>query len=170
MAFVLAVVGAAAGWQFGQYRLQNPQPETGQYAAQTLPGTAWDNLDGGQNALTEWQGKVLIVNHWATWCSPCRREIPMFMQFRAQYADQGLELIGIAHDDRQSVQRYVDSMGMEYPQLLAGLGQGQKWLAQLGSNGSLPLTAIFDRDGHLRARKIGLMSEQELRRAVEPLL
>ena len=59
---------------------------------------------------------------------------------------------------------------MDYPQLLAGLGQGQKWLAQLGSNGSLPLTLVFDREGNLRARKLGLMSEQELESAIRAVL
>jgi peroxiredoxin len=94
----------------------------------------------------------------------------MFMEVQQQYAEQGVELIGIAHDDEQDVRRYVDSMGMNYPQLLAGQGAGQKWLAELGNNGSLPFTLIFDREGNLRAKKVGLMSESELRRAIESVL
>jgi len=163
----LAVAGLLLGWQFG---LQRNDVTTLPEASATLPDNYWSNLDGGQNQLSEWWGKVLIVNHWATWCGPCRKEIPMFMEVQQQYAGQGVELIGIAHDDEQDVRRYVDSMGMDYPQLLAGKGAGQKWLAELGNNGSLPFTLIYDREGYLRAKKVGLMSESELRRAVESVL
>lgn len=163
----LAVAGLFLGWQFG---LQRNDVTIVPAASATLPDSYWSNLDGGQNQLSEWQDKVLIVNHWATWCEPCRKEIPMFMEVQQQYAEQGVELIGIAHDDEQDVRRYVDSMGMDYPQLLAGNGTGQKWLAELGNNGSLPFTLVFDREGNLRAKKVGLMSESELRRAVESVL
>jgi thiol-disulfide isomerase/thioredoxin len=163
----LALAGLLLGWQFG---LQRNDVTIVPAASATLPDNHWSNLDGGQNQLSEWRDKVLIVNHWATWCEPCRKEIPMFMEVQQQYAEQGVELIGIAHDDEQDVRRYVDSMGMDYPQLLAGKGAGQKWLAELGNNGSLPFTLVFDREGSLRAKKVGLMSESELRRAVESVL
>ena len=94
----------------------------------------------------------------------------MFMAFRQNYVGQDLELIGIAHDDIDDVRRYVDSMGMDYPQLMAGNGPGQKWMAELGNNGSLPFTLVYDRAGNLRAKKTGLMSEPELRKAVEAIL
>ncbi len=165
----LAVVGLVLGWQFGSQRTTPPDTSF-EISDNTLSDLLWDNLDDGQNRLTEWQGKVLVVNHWATWCEPCRKEIPMFMDVLAQYQTQGLELIGIAHDDKEAVRRYVDAMGMEYPQLLAGPMQGSKWLASLGSNGSLPLTLVFDRQGQLRAKKLGLMSEAQLRQAIVDLL
>lgn len=169
LTFSLAMLGLVVGWQVGLHRNDiSVIPDT--LASASLPDSFWPNLDGGQNQLGEWKEKVLIVNHWATWCQPCRQEIPMFMDIQAQYAEQGVELIGIAHDEEDEVRRYVDSMGMDYPQLLAGKGQGQKWLAELGNNGSLPFTLIFDREGNLRAKKVGLMSERELRTAVESVL
>lgn len=168
---LLAIAGLVLGWQFGLQQNGVPLAVISENpTARALPDTQWDNLLGGQNSLLEWQGKVLVVNHWATWCEPCRREIPMFMAVRAQYAEQGLELIGVAHDDEQAVRRYVDSMGMDYPQLLAGPAQGRAWLAALGSNGSLPLTLVFDRDGQLRAKKLGLMSKGELIKSISDLL
>ena len=171
LVFILAIFGAVIGWQLGmQQRTGDSTTAQIDAGAQILPDTTWSNLEGGENNLQEWLGQVLIVNHWATWCEPCRKEIPMFMAFREHHQDQGLELIGIAHDDEEAVRRYVDSMGMDYPQLLAGMGQGQKWLASLGNSGSLPLTLVYDRNGNLRAKKLGLMSESELQRAVEPLL
>lgn len=166
----LGVLGLSVGWQLGMQQATPPTGQATEISNQTLPDEKWDNLDGGQNQLTQWKGKVLVINHWATWCEPCRKEIPMFMDFRTQYVDQGFELIGMAHDNLEDVRRYVDSMGMDYPQLLAGDRQGQKWLATLGSNGSLPLTLVFDRDGQLRAKKLGLMSETELQKAVTALL
>lgn len=165
----LAVLGLALGWQLGMQRTV-PTEAPADSSEQRLPDYSWDNLNHGQNRLTEWQGKVLVINHWATWCEPCRKEIPMFMDFLQQHKTQGLELIGIAHDDEDAVRRYVDSMGMDYPQLLAGPMQGSKWLAALGSNGSLPLTLVFDRQGQLRAKKLGLMSETQLQQAVADLL
>ncbi len=165
----LAMLGLVFGWQVGlQHNTPSQLPDS--VLSARLPNSVWNNLDGGQNQLGDWQDTVLVVNHWATWCEPCRREIPMFMEIRNHYADQGLELIGIAHDDEDEVRRYVDSMGMDYPQLLAGKGLGQKWLAELGNNGSLPFTLVFDREGNLRAKKTGLMSEQELRKAIESVL
>lgn len=166
----LAVLGLVLGWQLGLRRAPTAMESPIEISAQTLPDYVWDNLNNGQNQLSDWQGKVLIINHWATWCEPCRKEIPMFMDFRQQYQAQGLELIGIAHDDEENVRRYVDSMGMDYPQLLAGPVQGRKWLASLGSNGSLPLTLVFDRQGQLRAKKLGLMSETQLQQAIADLL
>lgn len=166
----LAVLGLALGWQMGSQQSMPTGNAGVDNSQQSLPDYAWENLSGGQNKLTQWQGKVLIVNHWATWCEPCRKEIPMFMDFRQRHQAQGLELIGIAHDNAEDVRRYVDSMGMDYPQLLAGPRQGMKWAAALGSNGSLPLTLVFDRQGQLRAKKIGLMAESELTQAVSGLL
>jgi len=165
----LAIVGLILGWQAGLQRTTLSYTPDSELST-VLPDSYWDNLDGGQSQLTDWPGKALIVNHWATWCEPCRKEIPMFMAVRDQYAEQGLELIGIAHDDAEEVRRYVDSMGMDYPQLLAGNGTGQKWLAEFDNNGSLPFTLVFDREGNLRAKKLGLMSERELRLAVESAL
>lgn len=166
----LAILGLALGWQLGMQRSPVDPVTLNELSAQGLPDYYWDNLDNGQNQLSEWQGKVLIVNHWATWCEPCRKEIPMFMDFRQRYSRQDLELVGIAHDAEEDVRRYVDSMGMDYPQLLAGPQQGSKWLASLGGNGGLPLTLVFDRQGQLRAKKLGLMSETELQQAVLDIL
>ena len=166
----LAILGLILGWQLGIQRSPDSSGAIDELSTQELPDYYWDNLDNGQNQLTEWRGKVLIVNHWATWCEPCRKEIPMFMDFRQRYDRQDLELIGIAHDNEEDVRRYVDTMGMEYPQLLAGPQQGSKWLASLGGNGSLPLTLVFDRQGQLRAKKLGLMSETELQQAISGIL
>lgn len=165
----LAVLGLALGWQLGINK-NNTSDQFEEASSQSLPDIYWDNLDGGQNQLTEWQGNVLIVNHWATWCEPCRKEIPMFMDVRQRNASKGLELIGIAHDDDESVRRYVDSMGMDYPQLIADPVKSKKWLASLGSNGSLPLTLVYDKKGELRAKKVGLMSASELELAISSLL
>lgn len=165
----LAIIGLAIGWQAGLHR-NDISITPGSQASITLPDSYWPNLNGGQNQLGEWQNQILIVNHWATWCEPCRQEIPVFMEVQQQFDAQGVELIGIAHDDEDDVRRYVDSMGMDYPQLLAGKGLGQKWLAELGNNGSLPFTLVFDRSGKLRAKKVGRMSGQELREAIESAL
>lgn len=171
----LAVAALGVAWQLSSLRdipssaMTPPEPEW-QVSAQTLPDIPWDNLVGEQQRLTDWQGDILVVNNWATWCEPCRREIPMFMDFQVRYAEQGVVLIGLAHDDLEDVRRYVGEMGMDYPQLIADAERGAKWLKILGNNGSLPLTLIYDREGQLRAKKLGLMSERELEKVVTNLL
>ncbi len=165
----LALLGLVLGWQLGANKIPT-EPKLAAESTQTLPDEVWQNLEGGETKLSDWQGQVLVINHWATWCEPCRTEIPMFMAIRQKHLAQGLEFIGIAHDDAEDVRHFVDSMGVDYPQLIADPKQGRKWLATLGSNGSLPLTLVYDRSGQLRAKKIGLMSEAELEQALAALL
>lgn len=165
---VLTVFGLGLGVYFGNQKAISVSDVDKAFSH--LPKTSWENLDGQYNQLTDWTDKILVVNHWAPWCAPCRQEIPLFMQLRREYLDQGVEFIGIAHDSKDIVRRYVDSMGIQYPQLWAGEKQGMEWMKTLGNPGSLPMTLIYDQKGDLRAKKIGLMSSRQLTQVIETLL
>src|SRR5687767_5345616 len=82
----------------------------------TLP-----DLDGVPQALAQWRGKVVVVNFWATWCAPCREEIPLLVKLQARHRDRGLQLVGIAIDRPDKVRPYAKEMGMNFPILIGNL-------------------------------------------------
>lgn len=177
---LLAVAGLAGGWWFGQTQKGPSSPQAISKAAlikpktemvgTPLPDMDWDGFDGETHKLTKWLGKVVVVNHWATWCPPCRAEMPLFIEYQKQLGEQGLQFVGIAHDSIDRGQPFLDSIGMNYPNMLAGNSQGMEWAQSLGSRGSLPFTQIYDRDGKLVMTKLGEISDVDLKNEVVPLL
>ena len=119
----------------------------------------------------EWDGKVVIVNHWATWCAPCREEIPMLIEFNQAMLPQGAQVIGVAHDLIDASRIFGDEIGIDYPSLVAIVG-GRELLAAHGNvnSGALPYTAIFNRKGELVDAKLGKVSYRELQDMVTPYL
>ncbi|MFT5260244.1 MAG: thiol-disulfide isomerase/thioredoxin [Saprospiraceae bacterium] len=130
--------------------------------AKELPDLLWQDLEGQSQNLRQFLGKVVVVNHWAPWCEPCREEIPLFIDLQQQKGGDGLQFIGVAHDSPGNVMRFVDSMPINYPQVLAGDFQGMDWMKALGNPGSLPFTSVYDREGQLIGKKLGLLSADQL--------
>lgn len=178
---VLALAGLAAGWWFGNAsKGQNMliptstaaliKPQTNMVGTPLPASLQWQGFDGESHNLTDWLGKVLVVNHWATWCPPCRAEMPLFIEYQKQLGEQGLQFVGIAHDSIDRGQPFLDSIGMNYPNLLAGDSQGMEWAQSLGSRGSLPFTEFYDREGKLVMTKLGEVRDQDLKEIIQPLL
>jgi len=110
-----------------------------------------DDLKGGSHTLADWRGKVLLVNFWATWCLPCRQEIPLLVKLQAKYAAQGLQVVGIATDEQnqQDVRAFMKQMVVNYP-ILMGDNQVPQLIAALGGNYiGLPYTVVLDRGGRV---------------------
>lgn len=131
----------------------------------TLPDTA-----GESRSIQEWDGKVLVVNFWATWCPPCREEIPEFIALQKKYASRGLQFVGIAIDETEAVLPFVQEVGVNYPILLGQLSgidlsreYGNRW-------GALPFTAVVDRQGRIVSIKGGALTGHELEQKVLPYL
>lgn len=128
------------------------------------------DVDGGTRSLKDWRGKVIVLNFWATWCSPCREEIPLFIDLQKKHAADNLQIIGIAIDDRTAVLAYRQSMGMNYPTLL-GDDYSMQLMADYGNRtGSLPYTVIIDHNGVIVVRKLGAFSRTEIEGLIDPLL
>ncbi len=164
----MAIISLALGGYLGtkQFRVTDAPPDLSKLVQLELPDVEKNVRNG-----SEWLGKVVIVNHWATWCGPCREEIPMLIDYQEQMADQGVQIIGVAHDLLDSVRIFGDEVGISYPSLVAIVG-GNELLVAHGNNksGALPFTAVFDRDGKITETKLGVLSLPELKSMVQPLL
>ncbi len=136
-----------------------------------LPPLILNDLSGKQHNLYEWQGKVIMLNFWATWCGPCQIEIPDFIAYQTEYADKGLQVIGVGLDEVRKLRNFVRTVGINYPILQANPDQQYTLLNQWGNPfGVLPFTVIIGRDGHLIFMQQGILNHQTFNRIVKPLL
>ncbi|MHB8535899.1 MAG: TlpA family protein disulfide reductase [Sulfuricaulis sp.] len=127
-------------------------------------------IDGKIRSLKEWRGKVIVLNFWATWCPPCREEIPLLIALQKKYAADGLQVVSVAVDNKTAVMLYRQSAGINYPVLLGNDG-AMDLAAQYGDRmGSLPYSVIMTRSGSIAVRKLGAFDEAELDSLVKPLL
>jgi len=169
---VLIAMLAVAGW-YATRIMQQSEAGRIQYAgdgAPTLPAFSFADLEGVTRHSSEWDGKVLVVNFWATWCPPCREEMPLFTKLQKQYADKGLQFVGIAIDDPVLVQDFVDIYEINFP-IMIGSTAAIELSTTMGNRfQSLPFTAIYDREGHMRHIQAGLMTKEILDKQLIPLL
>ncbi|RQW24994.1 TlpA family protein disulfide reductase [Rhodobacteraceae bacterium CH30] len=141
-----------------------------QAASTDLDQARFSTLSGQSQNLAQWRGKVVVVNFWATWCGPCREEMPMLDALRSQWRGRKAEVVGIALDQPVQVQNFVRSLRISYPVLL-GDADTLTLMRSLGNKtGGLPFTVVLDRQGKIVARLTGKLTEQNLRQAVEPHL
>ena len=155
---------AAAGCGYALWREVHSAPETGvkQLFAATL-----EDAHGQPQAISQWQGKLLVVNFWATWCPPCVEEMPMLDQVRSGYRDRGVEIIGIGIDSTDKIRAYQQKFGFNFPLLIAG-SAGTTVSRALGNEGGvLPYTVLVKSAQTIRKRWIGRVPEDELRTALD---
>lgn len=134
-----------------------------------LRSASFPDLAGKTRQLAEWRGKVLMCNFWATWCAPCREEIPLLIAAREKYGTSGVEIVGIALDNAAKVQEFSLTYGISYPVLLAE-ADGLDLMRRLGnSSGGLPYTVVVDRKGVLAYRKLGALKQGDLDSILGPL-
>ena len=127
------------------------------------------DLSGKPRRLAEWQGRAVLVNFWATWCAPCREEIPLLVAARQKYGPSGVEIVGIAVDNASKVIEFSRMLAISYPVLLAE-ADGLDLMRQLGnSSGGLPYTVVADRRGALIHRKLGALKQEDLDAILGPL-
>ncbi|PHS72367.1 MAG: redoxin [Cycloclasticus sp.] len=127
-------------------------------AVSPRPEFSLPDLHGQQRNIKEWDGKYIVLNFWATWCTPCRKEIPEFIELQNQYRSSNLQFIGVAIDDKVSVDQFAMEMGMNYPNLIADI-HGIELAKQYGNLlGALPYSVIIDPQGNIIDRQIGLLS------------
>ncbi len=143
---------------------------TVQPAPAGVMATALSTTEGGKAKLDDWKGKVLVVNFWATWCAPCRKEIPEFVRMQSRLGGDGLQFIGIAIDEMDKVQAYAREAGINYPLLVGEIDAVEVSRAFGNEMGALPFTVIIDRTGQVVRTELGGTNEARLAPVVEALL
>jgi len=132
------------------------------------PDFTFDDASGTPVRLSEFRGKVVLLSFWATWCVPCKTEIPWFMEFQETYKDRGLAVLGVSLDDDgwKSVKPYIARMKVNYPVMIASGDIASRY----GGLASLPVTLIIDKSGRIAVTHIGLCPKSEYEAAINALL
>ena len=157
------IAAAAAGAVAGALALQ------ARSGAADLLAARYPDLEGRVHRLLDWRGKVLLCNFWATWCAPCREEVPILVSAKAQWAPSGLEVVGIGIDSAAKMREFSRTYRINYPILVAD-ATALQLMRKLGNRGGgLPYTVVVDGTGALVQRHLGAFTASDLRRLLESL-
>lgn len=168
------VLALAAGLFAAQW-LKPPQSHQAPATASALVGEpappfTLGAADGARVSLSDFRGQVLLVNFWATWCAPCREEMPMLDALHDELAERGFAVVGIAMDDVQRAREFAGALDIGYP-VLVGAGDVFAVMRAYGNaGGMLPYSVLVDRDGRVQWVELGELQEAQLRRRVSALL
>jgi thiol-disulfide isomerase/thioredoxin len=176
---VVAIVAAAAGYAIyaGVFAKQAETPaaaipatatataapadEPATSIPQELPDFTLEGRDGAKRSIRSWTGKSMVVNFWATWCAPCRREIPLLKELQRTHGDAGFQIVGVAVDFRDDVLKYADKIDIDYP-ILIGEQDGMDAVTKFGM-GSLgfPFTVFTDNQQRIIATHVGELTKAQ---------
>jgi thiol-disulfide isomerase/thioredoxin len=136
----------------------------------TRPDFLLGSTTGEQVSASFFDGEVTLVNFWATWCKPCREEMPMLLGLHQTYASSGFKVVGVAIDDVQQARDFAAGLGVDYP-LLVGSTDVMVMARSYGNlSGVLPYSVLIDRAGIVRWTHLGELKEKELTRRIRELL
>jgi len=175
---LVIIIAGGAGFGLQRYIQQDDRqlaPIIPKAVNKNIIGTTrpvFELIDTNKNLrnIDEWNGKVLLINFWATWCPPCKKEMPAFIELQEQYSAQGFQVIGIAIDDMESVSEFVDTLGVNYPALIADYA-GIELSREYGNHiGALPFSVFVGRDGKIISTKTGELSKKQVEDIILPLL
>ena len=132
------------------------------------PDFSLESLDGKSMKLSDLRGKAVLLNFWATWCGPCKIEMPWFVELQNQYGPQGFQIIGVAMDDgsKEDIAKFAKDMGVNYPILLGKEAVGD----QYGGIPNLPESFFISRDGRVVDKIFGLRGKSEIEDAIKKAL
>jgi peroxiredoxin len=123
------------------------------------------DLDGNEVSLSDFNGKVLILNFWATWCPYCREEIPDFVEVYNEYESEDVQFIGVSNEDISTLRSFVEDYNISYPILIDDANIMGEWEIS-----ALPTTFVFDKDGQIISKSVGMMTREQLVNIIEDAL
>ncbi|MFB0515735.1 MAG: peroxiredoxin family protein [Candidatus Neomarinimicrobiota bacterium] len=168
--FVVAVIGLLV--LSGSIGRSTPQVQQQPTETILAPDFTLRNLNGEKVTLSQLRGKIVLLNFWATWCGPCRWEIPDLSRIYSAYKDKGVVVLGVSWDNLSNAQikTFVTNYKVTYPILhgtqseLSEVGKAYRW------QGYLPTTYVIDRQGHIQEVHVGARNEKFFLKSIEPLL
>lgn len=161
---VLACLAALGGWWLQNRWMDAPPAQPPAPAGVTIltvgepvGAYALPDLKGQTTSLATWRGKVVLLNFWATWCPPCRQEMPMLAKMQSEHAADGLQVVGIAMDQPQSAAAFLKNTPVRYP-ILIGIDADPVPTTTFGDTaGLLPYSVLIGRDGRILKTKLGVL-------------
>jgi thiol-disulfide isomerase/thioredoxin len=170
LALIVVAFVIALGIYVGYYKARRPSSALASHLMQSAPAPdfALESLDGKTMHLSDLRGKAVLLNFWATWCGPCKIEMPWFVEFQNQYGPQGLQIVGVAMDDasKEDIGKFAKDMGVNYPILIGKEAVGDAY----GGVPALPESFLIGRDGKLVDKIVGLRGKAEIEDAVKKAL
>lgn len=164
---LVAILFAAIGIFFG---LEHTTPSASEPdSVNTLLAQSMNDAGGQPHQLSQWKGKALVVNFWATWCAPCVDEMPELSALQADLSPQGIQILGIGIDSAANIAKFADKYQISYPLYVAGVS-GTELSRQLGNQaGGLPFTVLIHKDGSVKKTYLGRLKMNELRQDLEDM-
>jgi peroxiredoxin len=165
VAFVVALM-LYVGYHQARRKGGASAPRIGQ--STVAPDFSLESLDGKTMHLSDFRGKAVLLNFWATWCGPCKIEMPWFVDLQKQYGSQGLQIVGVAMDDasKEDIGKFAKDMGVNYPILIGKESVGDEY----GGVPALPETFLIGRDGKIVDKIIGLKGKADIEEAIKKAL
>jgi thiol-disulfide isomerase/thioredoxin len=159
LAVAAAALAAGVGVQWWRHSPQTPAAPS----LQALWMASFEQADGTPLKLADFQGKPLVLNFWATWCTPCVEEMPLLNAFFLENKAKSWQMIGLAIDQPSAVKRFLGQHPVEYAIGMAGL-EGTELMKNLGNpTGGLPFTLVLNAQGQVQMRKLGKLTESDIR-------
>ena len=168
-ALVIVILGMVASGKFlNRIRRHGPAVLVGDVRGMAAPDFELVSLDGKKIKLSDYRGKAVLLNFWATWCSPCKVEMPWFVALQKKYGEDGLVILGVAMDDTETpkIAQFASEMGVNYPVLLGT----DKVSEEYGNVDYLPTSFYIDRQGKIVGKGTGLLGRSEIEENVQKAL
>ncbi len=167
-AYLLLALAAFGGgiWVSNLRQAAMPEPS----AADAIYAIRLPDLQNSPQKLDQWRGKVLVVNFWATWCEPCREEIPVFIKMQDEHGAKGLQFVGISIDQADKTAEFSRIFKINYPSLIGTFDTVEVSRQAGNTRRVLPYTVILDRNGKIVATELGGLTAVKLEAIIAPYL
>ena len=169
IALCVVIIGmVVSGKYLNRVRARNHVVVAGDVRGKIAPDFELTSLDGKRVKLSDFRGKAVLLNFWATWCSPCKVEMPWFVDLQKKYGSDGLVVLGVAMDDSDSakIAQFASEMGVNYPVLLGT----DKVSEEYGNVEFLPTSFYIDREGKFVGKGVGLLARKEIESNIQKAL